>query len=94
MKYPSINFFKPVAPRARQKAEFFPGWIDPARFSGFWAGFWVENSGSGSVPGLNLKSGPGSGPETKFLSGSKKPGSKISRPDRPARCRALVATSR
>ena len=57
----------------------------------------TRNSGSGPVSGLNFESGPGSGLKIKFSSGSKKPGfwkpgSKISGPGRPARCRALVST--
>ena len=49
----------------------------------------TRNSGSGPVSGLKFKSGPGSGFKIKCFSGSKKPGSKISGPGRPARCRAL-----
>ena len=62
-----------------------------SRVSGFLAGLRVENSGSGLVSGQNLKSGPGSWFEIKFFSRSKKPGSKISRPGRLARCRALLS---
>ena len=56
----------------------------------------TRNSGSGSVSGLNFKSGPGSGFKIKFFSGSEKPGfwnpgSKISGQGRTARCRALEA---